>query len=145
MTGTLEQRTPSQLAKGSAIINEMERILANHPNAMRESPPVVHRFTPGLYSRQITMPAGLVCTSKIHKTEHQYIVNRGLVRVWSEEIGWVEIRGPYHGITKPGARRILAVAEETVWTTFHPTSKTDLVELESELIEPHDIPLEELA
>jgi hypothetical protein len=32
--------------------------------------PIVHRFTPGLYIREIFMPAGALVTSKIHKTEY---------------------------------------------------------------------------
>jgi hypothetical protein len=44
------------------------------------------------------------------------------------------------GITEPGTRRALKIYEDTVWTTFHPTEETDLVKLEAELIEPHDIP-----
>ena len=34
--------------------------------------PLVHRFTEGLYVREIFMPAGSLITSKIHKTQHQY-------------------------------------------------------------------------
>lgn len=141
MIAVLDTPTPAQIAKGSKVINDFEKRLSAHPNVLRESPPVVHRFTPGLYSRQITMPPGLICTSKIHRTEHQYIVSRGRLRVWTEETGWVEIVGPCHGITKPGARRILAVAEETVWTTFHPGNWSTPEEAERDLIEPHDLPL----
>lgn len=83
--------------------------------------PLVHRFTPGMYSRQIFMKKGLLLTSKIHKTIHQYIVSQGRVSVWTEGEGWVEIEAPYTGITIPGARRVLFTHEETIWTTFHPT------------------------
>ena len=86
------------------------------------------------------MPKGLLCTSKIHKTEHQYVVSKGVLKVWSEEMGWELIRAPFIGITKPGARRALHIIEDTVWTTFHPTTLTDLKEIEAALIEPHQIP-----
>lgn len=86
------------------------------------------------------MPKGLFCTSKIHKTEHQYVVSLGHLKVWMQDRGWVEIKAPYIGTTKPGARRALWMMEDTIWTTFHPTDLTNLKELEAMLIEPHDIP-----
>lgn len=98
--------------------------------------PVEHRFTPGLYSRQIFMPAGSLITSKIHRTEHQFIVSRGRCRVWNDG-QWIDIEAPYHGITRPGTRRLLVIVEDTVWTTFHVTGKTDVDEIEAEIIEPH--------
>lgn len=82
----------------------------------------------------------MVCTSKIHKTEHQFIVSKGKAEVWVPGDGWQLIVAPYHGITKAGTRRALKIIEETIWTTFHPTDKTNLAEVEAELIEAHDIP-----
>lgn len=100
--------------------------------------PLVHRFTPGLYIREIFMPAGTLLTSKIHKTEHPYTISKGRVRVLTEESGWVELRAPHTGVTKPGTRRVLYILEDTIWTTYHPTTLTDLGEIEDALIEKHD-------
>lgn len=103
-------------------------------------PEPVHRFTPGLYSRELTMAAGLLLNSKIHRTEHQYIVSRGVALVFDEEQGWHPVVAPYHGITKPGTRRTLYILEETTWTTFHPMlpdEPRDVDVLEARLIEPH--------
>lgn len=100
-------------------------------------PQVFHRFTPGLYIREFHAPAGSVFTSKIHKTEHPFVISMGLVTVYSETGGVQRIRGPYTGITTPGTRRVIFFHEDTVWTTFHPTPLTDLAQIEAELIEPH--------
>lgn len=82
--------------------------------------PLVHRFTPGMYSRQIFMPAGTLITSKIHKTEHQFIVSQGVLSVYNAIDDKMDvIEAPYHGITKPGTRRVLYIHEDTIWTTFH--------------------------
>jgi hypothetical protein len=138
MTDTLTVPTPAQLAKECRELNDLEAVMArSNPVA---PPPLEHRFTPGLYSRTIFMPKGLLCTSKIHKTEHQYVVSKGVLEVWSEGKGWELMRAPFIGITKPGARRALRILEDTVWTTFHPTTLTDLKEIEAALIEPHEIP-----
>jgi hypothetical protein len=96
--------------------------------------PLVHRFTPGLYVREIFMPKGTFIISKIHKTEHPFIVSKGHVAVWIEGVGVVEIKAPYCGVTKAGTRRILYIREDCVWTTFHPTDKTDVNEIEKDVI-----------
>ena len=99
--------------------------------------PLTHRFTPGMYIREIFMPAGKVITSKVHRTEHPYIISRGVVSVFIPGIGPQTLTAPHFGITKSGTRRLLYIHEDTVWTTFHATDLTDIVELENYLSEPH--------
>lgn len=96
--------------------------------------PLRHTFTPGLYSREMTIPAGTVLTSKVHKTEHQWVLSAGAMIVRDEKQVGV-IRAPYSGVTKPGTRRIAYVLEDAVFTTFHVTDKTDVDEIEKDIIE----------
>lgn len=105
--------------------------------------PLRHIFTDGLYTREITMPAGSLVTSKIHKTEHPFVVPRGTVSVWTDNEGEVLIKAPFVGITKPGTRRVLFVHEETVWLTFHadPSNCKDVDQIEERIIEKHSNPL----
>lgn len=106
--------------------------------ALPEVPcPLRHFFTPGLYCREITMPAGTVVTSKIHMTRHQFTISKGRLSVWTEGVGWVEYAAPFHGITEPGTRRVLVIHEDTIWTTSHPTNKTTPEEVEADIIMPH--------
>ena len=102
--------------------------------------PVTHMFTPGLYVREIFMPAGTLLTSKIHKTEHPFVILSGKVSVWVGDGEETLFEGPYVGVTKPGTRRVLYIHEDTRWLTFHPTEETDLAVIEQQLIEPHDFP-----
>lgn len=104
--------------------------------------PLVHRFTPGLYIREIFMPKGSVIISKVHRTEHPYIISKGHAVVWTENDGVQHLRAPHCGITPPGTRRVLYIHEDCVWTTFHPTAETDLEVIESQIIEPRNIPIE---
>ena len=92
-----------------------------------------HKFGDGLYIRQITMPKGMLLTSKIHKTNHPYFVMRGDVSVLTDE-GVVRIKAPYSGMTKAGTKRLLYIHEETVWTTVHATEETDLDKIEEQVI-----------
>jgi hypothetical protein len=110
-----------------------------------------HRFTDGMYIREIFMPAGSLITSKIHKTEHPYIVSYGKVAVSIDSEDWNEITAPYTGITKPGTRRVLYILEDCIWTTFHrvegmKSEFNDLSEeeigkiveeIEDKILEPH--------
>ncbi len=132
------EESPSLIAKKNELLNEFERRLAECPAPPIQ--PVTHRFTPGLYSREIRMQAGLVCTSKIHKTHHQFVVSKGRFMMWSENAGWEEYSAPFHGETKPGARRAFHILEDTVFCLFYPTTLTDPAEIEREMIEFHPIP-----
>lgn len=129
-----------QEAKSCEPLNLLEQIIARCPTMEHEE---VHRFTPGLYSRQIFLKAGNICTSNIHKTEHQFIISKGKCRIWDGMNGWQTYEAPHHGITYPGTRRALHILEDVIFTTFHVTDKTDLKEIEADLIEPHDIPQRE--
>lgn len=82
--------------------------------------PVVHRFTPGLYTREIFMPAGTLLTSRIHKTEHPYVITKGRVSVYIPGEGVQHLEAGHVGITRPGTRRVLYIHEDCTWLTFHP-------------------------
>jgi hypothetical protein len=110
-----------------------------------------HMFTDGMYIREIFMPAGSLITSKVHKTEHPYIVSYGKVAVSIDGNEWIEITAPYTNITKPGTRRVLYILEDCIWTTFHRVDdmkseyndlnddeKENIVKgIEEKILEPH--------
>lgn len=133
--------------KYHAIIDEVESVMVNGDLGDLVEFPVRHFFTPGLYCREIFMPSGSLITSKIHRTEHPYVVSMGKLSVIKEE-GDELIEAPFTGVTYPGTRRVLYIHEDTIWTTFHPTniipksvSEEDIQaavdEIESIIIEPH--------
>lgn len=95
-----------------------------------------HVFTPGLYTRELSLPRGAVVVTAIHKTEHPYVVSKGVVRVFIEGVGWETIRAPYLGVTKPMTRRVALIGEDCVWTTFHVTEKKDPDEVLAEIAVP---------
>lgn len=120
-------------------INALEAKLAKWP---QQHLPLHHLMTPGLYVREIFIPKGTLCTSKIHRTTHPFVVSKGIISVWSPESGVVHYSAPFTGVTKPGTRRVLFAHEDTIWSTFHPTTETNLKRIEEQIIEPHDIPFE---
>jgi hypothetical protein len=121
-------------------IDELEVVMAN--NFPIVNCPLTHRFTDGLYVREIFMPAGTLITSKIHKTQHQYFILKGAVSVWIDEGEEVYLEAPYIGITEPGTRRVLYIWEDCIWATSHPNPDNETVEeIEERIIEKHDNPL----
>ena len=104
-------------------------------------PPLNHIFTPGLYVREILLPKGSLSISKIHRTEHPYVLSLGSVSVWTPDGRIERISAPYTGVTKPGMQRVIYAHEDTIWSTFHPTNETDLAKIEAAIIEPHANPL----
>jgi hypothetical protein len=87
--------------------------------------PLRHIFTPGLYTREIFIPANTIATTRIHLCEHPFVLLKGTVYVWTEESGWAKFVAPFMGITQPGTRRVLYTTEDVVWVTFHATDKKD--------------------
>lgn len=118
-------QTPAQI-KLTAVQKEMEKL-------PQIDCPLIHRFTPKLYIREIFMPKGTLIISKIHKTEHPFVVTKGVVSVWIEGVGIQKITAPYTGITLPGTRRVLYIHEDCSWITFHPTDKTTPEEVVEEV------------
>jgi hypothetical protein len=95
--------------------------------------PVTHYFAPGVYCREIFMPAGAVVVGKIHKHAHMNIISKGHVIV-STEFGKAEFVAPYSFVSEPGTKRAVCVIEDCIWTTIHPTDETDLEKIEEHVI-----------
>ena len=116
---------------------EFEKALSEHSTAEfgDDAAPLKHTFVDGAYVREITMPAGMILTSKIHKIEHPYFVMKGDCSVMTDD-KMVRIKAPYWGVTMPNTKRILYIHEETVWVTVHVTDSKDLDEIEHQIISP---------
>lgn len=118
-------------------LDECEALMSQMPPV---ECPVEHFFTPGLYTRQIFMPAGSLVASRIHKFEHPFVISKGRVLVHIDGGESILLEAPYTGITLPGTRRLLYIVEDCIWTTFHVTEKTDVVEIGLEITEPYEHP-----
>lgn len=95
---------------------------------------VVHRFAPGVYTREMIVPAGVMLTGYIHKTEHISIFLQGRMLVTNGEGQSVEIVAPIVETAMPGVKRAGIALEEVRWITIHPTEETDIDRLEDLLV-----------
>lgn len=125
-----------ELNKEVSEIDQLEKVMLD--NFPMVECPLTHRFTDGLYVREIFMPAGSLITSKIHKTQHQYFVLKGKVMVWVDGEEQI-IEAPYIGITEPNTQRVLYVVEDCIWATSHPNPDNETVEqIEERILEKHE-------
>jgi hypothetical protein len=94
----------------------------------------IHNFCPGMYARSIYMKAGTYLTSKIHKTQHFFVVLQGSCTVVNSHGERELIEAPYLGVTMPGTKRALLIHSDVIWTTFHATDLTDVAEIEKAIL-----------
>ena len=123
-----------QLGRREAILRLQDAIISEGRDVGPASCPVKHHFAPGSYGREMTLQAGLVVVGKIHKHAHINVISKGRVQVFTEQEGVLELAAPCTFVSSPGTKRVVHVLEETVWTTVHVTDKTDLAEIEREVI-----------
>ena len=120
-----------------AAIFRLEAMIEDTPGSGIEESGItwVHRFTPGLYTREMTVPAGVMVTGMIHKTEHISIMLSGKMLIPDlVNGGSMEIQAPIVEIAKPGIKRVGIATEEVVWITVHPTELTDVDEIIEQIV-----------
>lgn len=96
--------------------------------------PMKHHFAPGVYIREILMPAGAFLIGAEHTTEHFNIVLSGRASVIIEEKVH-EIVAPDIFVSRPGVRKVLKIHETMRWQTVHanPNNETDIAKFEATL------------
>jgi hypothetical protein len=99
--------------------------------------PVFHHFSPGLYTREINMPAGAVVIGHRQKTHHLNIFLRGRVLMVNEDGSTSEIAAPMIFTGSP-IRKIGYMLEDVVWLNIYPTDERDINKLEEMYAEKSD-------
>jgi hypothetical protein len=96
-----------------------------------------HFFAPGVYGRQMLIPAGMCVVGKIHKHAHINVITKGVIKVVTE-FGVDIYTGPRTWVSESGTKRAVYALEDTVWLTIHanPDDSTDIRELEEQVIAP---------
>ncbi|MEE8115323.1 MAG: hypothetical protein V3T23_13340 [Nitrososphaerales archaeon] len=95
--------------------------------------PVVHRFAPGCYLREIFMPKDTYVIGKIHATEHFNILLKGEVTVITAD-SHERYKAPHTFVSEAGVQKVVYMHEDCMWQTLHVTDKTDLKEIEEDVI-----------
>jgi len=114
---------------------------------VREMPqgeyPVTDHFAPGVYGREVLIPAGNVVVGKMHRDGHLNILLEGEIEVWTEE-GMKRLVGPQVIISQAGIKRIGFAVTDTRWMTVHPnpTNTKDTKIIEAAIILPENPTIE---
>lgn len=118
----------------AAIMELQEYLLANTADTTDLAYfPVQHKFAPGSYAREMTIPEKQIILGKIHRHAHINVISKGSVVVLSE-FGLQRMQAPCTFVSEPGIKRVVYAVETTVWTTVHVTNETDLEKIEAEVI-----------
>lgn len=129
MTFNLQSILDLPLATRGAI-DYAEKILKSMPQVEM---PIKHYFGDGIYAREIFIPKNTILTGRIHKHNDLNVVHYGDIDVLSTN-GFKRV-GPCTFIGKAGTKQIGYAYEDTLWTTFHATTETDLEVLDRTLFE----------
>lgn len=104
--------------------------LAKMPQLPPEARPVRHFFAPGLYCRELFLPAGAAAVGSIHRHSHIAMV-LGDITIYSLE-GLRRITGCETFVSPAGVERAVFVHADTWVTNIHPnpTDEQDIDKLE---------------
>lgn len=104
-----------------------------------EQPEPHHFFAPGMYARELTVPAGMLIVGKIHRHEHFLFVLSGRAEVISE-FGRFTVEAGHISVSPAGVKRIVLSMEDTKFVTVHlnKDDSQDLEVIEREHIQPED-------
>ena len=140
MNTTLERQAMSgeEIAR-QAMQTPLQRKIDAALPALKALPQIDHSLWSissrrGCMRGRFSIPKARRIITKIHKTEHLHVLVTGKLAIFIEGQGWKEYTAPHVGITKPGTRRIIVALEDSIFMTFHPTTKTDIENIERDVI-----------
>jgi hypothetical protein len=108
-------------------VAEVEKQLLDFPQVPC---PVRHHFGPGIYIREVFLPAGSVVIGHFQKTEHMNSMIAGKVIMLNDDGTTKEVSAPQVFVGKPG-RKIGYIVEDVTWQNIYPTTETDIQKLEA--------------
>ena len=130
--------------------NIIEQLSANVPNREQignlqielsklpqVEPITEHYFSDGMYCRKVWRCAGTLVVGKIHKKDHFFMCAAGEIIAWTEK-GMKTLKAGDIIECKPGTKRVTFAVTDAIGITVHKTDKTDLDEIEEELIEEEE-------
>lgn len=113
-------------------------------NALAPMPQVdttlTHLFAPGMYVRNLAIPAGTVVVGKMHRHSHPVMLTKGETTILTDN-GMERITAPHVWISQPGAKRVLFTHSDCEFVTVHLNTDDvqDLDVLEADIIVPEPL------
>lgn len=108
-------------------VEQAQRLMLRMPQV---ECPVIHRFGPGVYIREVTVPAGTLAIGHCQRFEQMNIMLKGKVTVVTDDGELKTLTAPTCFVGKPG-RKVGYIHEEMVWQNIYATNETDVEKLEA--------------
>ena len=99
--------------------------------------PVIHRFSPGLYIREIHIPAGVFSIGHLQRTEHFNVMLKGRVIIINKDGTTTDFIAPQSYTAKPG-RKVGYIVDDMVWQNIYATDETDIDKLEEMFLDKNE-------
>lgn len=128
-----DERDVAVVKKRREAIFAFESALHDLPEHVNFDELLTHHFSHKVYGRELFIPAGTMVVGKIHRNSCLNIILTGKVAVATED-GESILEAPLVFVSRPGIKRAVLALEDTRWITAHGSEKTDLEELEEEII-----------
>lgn len=133
---TVNYRDAWLLARHCDMLEQYEKLEEAMLQLPQVSVPVKHHFGPGVYMREITMPAGAWAMGHAHRHDCVNIVISGKASMMGEDGRVVVLEGPKTFLSKAFQRKLGFIHEDLTHITVHPNPDDvrDLDKLEEMLL-----------
>lgn len=95
--------------------------------------PVLNHFSPGVYARELRIPAGTIVVGAIHKFENMLLMIQGVCEIRGDGEPRT-VRAPQIWVSAPGTQRSVLAITDCVFVSVHGTDKRDVNEIRAEFI-----------
>lgn len=116
------------------LSQKVENLLAQVEQMPQVDVNTKHYFGPGIYIREVTMPAGSTVIGKPHRKEHMCVMLQGRMIIIDAEGNQKELVAPLTFVGGAG-RKVAYILETTVFQNILATDETDIEVLENMLVD----------
>lgn len=97
--------------------------------------PTIHTFSAGIYVREIHIPAGTIVIGKRHRHSTCNMLMAGELSIYmGPNLPVKHLTAPCIFTSEPGAKKMGYAHTDVIFVNVHPTTSTDLEEIEKEFI-----------
>jgi hypothetical protein len=122
---------PADFVPTREKIEQLQACMVTMPQAELHTE---HFFSGGMYCRRVFRSAGTLIVGKVHLKDHLFVCTMGEIIAWTEN-GMRTLKAGDVVESKAGTKRVTLATMDSIGMTVHKTDKTDLDEIEKELIE----------
>lgn len=117
MESILSQDTNCAISPAATMRQKVHRLEQALMKVPQVDCPVRHHFAPGIYAREINIPAGTALVGVVHKVDNLVIVSQGRLRLVTDE-GAREVSAGEVLLCRAGTKNAAVALEDTRWTNI---------------------------